>query len=116
MVENLLEIQISKFDSLNLEVKVSGSSEAHYAPNAKVSLNTIPQPGDGFIALEEIPTPTGAIRLGSPKDNYDYAQILYSALRLADSKGIRTVSVIPPVEQGIGLAINNRILKASIDR
>jgi L-threonylcarbamoyladenylate synthase len=73
-------------------------------------------PGNGFIALEEIPTPDGAIRLGSPKDNDDYAKILYSALRLADSKGIKTVIVVPPAEEGIGLAINNRLLKASKDQ
>jgi L-threonylcarbamoyladenylate synthase len=76
-------------------------------------LNGITSPGDGFIALEEIPTPTGAIRLASPRDNLDYAKALYSALRKADSKGIKTVNVITPAEQGIGLAINNRLFKAS---
>jgi L-threonylcarbamoyladenylate synthase len=98
---------------MNLEVKVPGSLETHYSPNANVLLNGEFIQGNGFIALEEIPTPAGAIRLASPKDNEDYAQILYGALRLADSKGIRTVNVIPPVDQGIGQAINNRLLKAS---
>ena len=76
-------------------------------------LNGSTSRGDGFIALEEIPTPTGAIRLASPRDSIEYAQVLYSALRLADSKGIKNVNVIPLEEQGIGLAINNRLLKAS---
>jgi L-threonylcarbamoyladenylate synthase len=75
--------------------------------------NGVISPGDGFIALEEIPTPDGAIRLASPKDINDYAQVLYSALRLADKKGIKTVKVIPPAEQGLGQAINNRLSKAS---
>ena len=116
MVENLLSVKVGNSDSLNRKTKVPGSSENHYAPNAKVIINGLPQLGDGFIALEEIPTPPGAIRLGSPKDNYDYAHILYSALRLADTKGIMTVNVIPPVEQGVGRAINNRLLKASKDQ
>ena len=112
-VENLLYRKISEFDTMNLEVKVPGSLETHYSPNANVLLNGEFIQGNGFIALEEIPTPAGAIRLASPKDNEDYARILYGALRLADSKGIRTVNVIPPVDQGIGEAINNRLLKAS---
>ena len=113
MVENLLNVKVGDSDSLNLKTKVPGSSENHYAPNAKVFLDRLTQPGDGFIALEEIPTPTGAIRLASPKDNYDYAHVLYSALRLADTNGISTVNVIPPQEHGVGAAINNRLLKAS---
>jgi L-threonylcarbamoyladenylate synthase len=113
MVENLLSVKVGDSDSLNLKRKVPGSSENHYAPNAKVTLNRLTQPGDGFIALEEIPTPAGAIRLASPKDNYDYAQVLYSALRLADTNGISTVNVIPPLKDGVGAAINNRLSKAS---
>jgi L-threonylcarbamoyladenylate synthase len=116
MVENLLDAYIGEFDSLTLEVKVSGSFESHYAPNAHVVVNGKTRSGDGFIALEEIPTPTGAIRLASPKNNDDYAKILYSALRLADKKGLKTVSVVPPIKLGIGLAINNRLDKASNDK
>ena len=116
MIENLLGIVMGDFDSLDLEVKVSGSFKTHYAPNAHVVINGKTRPGDGFIALEEIPTPTGAIRLASPKNNDDYAQILYSALRLADRKGLRTVSVVPPTKLGVGLAIVNRLKKASNNR
>ena len=113
MVENLLDIQISEFDAPNLVVKVPGSYETHYSPNANVVLNGITNLGDGFIALEEIPTPIGAIRLASPRDNFEYAHTLYNALRLADSKGLEKIIVIPPVKLGIGLAIQNRLRKAS---
>jgi L-threonylcarbamoyladenylate synthase len=113
MIENLLGEKIGESDSGHSDIKTPGSFETHYSPNAHVLLNGITSPGDGFIALDKVQTPTGAIRLASPKDNDDYAQILYSALRLADSKGIKTVSVVPPVQQGIGVAINNRLAKAS---
>ena len=115
MIKNLLGEKIGELDSRSKEIKTSGSFETHYSPNAHVVLNGITSAGDGFIAIEEIPTPTGTIRLACPKDNFEYAQVLYSALRLADSKGIKTVNVIPPADQGIGLAINNRLLKASKD-
>jgi L-threonylcarbamoyladenylate synthase len=113
MVENLLGQKTGELDSSTREIKTSGSFKTHYSPNAHVLLNGITSPGDGFIALEDIPTPTGAIRLACPKNNLEYAHILYSALRLADSKGIKTVNVIPPINLGIGLAINNRLKKAS---
>lgn len=113
MIENLLGVKIGEYFSLNRNVKAPGSFKMHYAPKAHVVLNGVTRPGDGFIALEEIPTIIGAIRLASPKDDLEYAQVLYSALRLADSKGLKTVNVIPPKAQGLGLAINNRLLKAS---
>ena len=113
MVENFLSLDIAKFDSKNSKVMVPGLLEAHYSPNARVILNGVPQSGDGFIALANIPTPIGTVRLASPKDNNEYAHELYNALRLADNKGIKTVQVIPPVEQGIGVAINNRLNKAA---
>jgi L-threonylcarbamoyladenylate synthase len=90
-----------------------GLLEAHYSPNAKIILNGLPKPGDGFIALSDIPTPAGTIRLASPKDDNEYAHELYNALRLADIKEIKTVQVIPPIEQGVGVAINNRLIKAA---
>jgi L-threonylcarbamoyladenylate synthase len=113
MIENLLEQKLVYLESSSREIKTSGSFETHYSPNAHVILNGTTNPGYGFIALNEIPTPIGAIRLASPKDDEDYARVLYSALRLADSRGIKTVNVIPPINQGIGLAIDNRLKKAS---
>jgi L-threonylcarbamoyladenylate synthase len=113
MVGSFLCLNLANFDSENNKVMVPGLLEAHYSPKAQVQLNGVPKPGDGFIALADVPTPTGAVRLASPKDNNEYAHELYNALRLADSKGIETVQVITPVEQGFGVAINNRLTKAA---
>jgi L-threonylcarbamoyladenylate synthase len=113
MIESFLSVNIAKFDSTSNKIMSPGLLESHYSPNAQVKLNGVPQPGDGFIALADIPTPFGAIRLASPKDDYEYAHELYNALRLADIKGIKTVQVTPPVEQGVGVAINNRLIKAA---
>jgi L-threonylcarbamoyladenylate synthase len=113
MVGSFLCLNLANFDSENNKVMVPGLLEAHYSPKAQVQLNGVPKPGDGFIALADVPTPTGAVRLASPKDNNEYAHELYNALRLADSKGIETVQVITPVEQGFGVAINNRLIKSA---
>ena len=113
MMESFLSLNLANFDSANNKVLVPGLLEAHYSPNARVILNGVPKPGEGFIALADVPTPVGAVRLASPKNNDEYAHELYNALRLADSKGIKTVQVITPVEQGVGVAIKNRLIKAS---
>lgn len=115
VIENLLEEKINDLYSTITTVKTPGSLKNHYSPNAHIVLNGTIRPGDGLIALEEIPTPTGAIRLASPRNNLEYAHVLYNALRLADLNGINTISVVTPEDQGVGLAINDRLLKAAKD-
>ncbi len=114
MIDNLLGISVIP-DPQNLgnQIKASGLLESHYAPSAKVFLKGTPESGDGFIALASFKTPTGAIRLASPVNNKDYAQILYQALRLADSKKIGRVFVIPPQGLDIAVAINDRLIRCS---
>ena len=113
MMENLGIVKVREVKGESTSVKSPGLLEAHYSPNAQVKLNGDAQPGDGFIALAHVQTPIGAIRLASPKNENDYAHLLYGALRLADTKGIKVVQVIPPVAKGLGIAIINRLAKAS---
>jgi len=95
------------------EIRVSGSLESHYSPKAQVILGAIAEPGEGFIALATIPTPTGAIRLAAPKDTEEYARILYAALRDADAKGLSRIAVLAPEGEGLALAIQDRLLRAA---
>ena len=98
------------------DIRVSGALEKHYSPKAKVILNAIAESGEGFIALSSIPTPKGAIRLASPSTTDEYARVLYAALRSADAKGIEKIAVIPPEGDGLALAIQDRLLRASRGR
>ncbi len=98
------------------EIRVSGSLENHYAPVAKVLLCEDPIAGQGFIALAAIETPEGVIRLASPRDDEEFARILYSALRDADAQGLSEVVVIQPVGIGIGVAIRDRLARAASGR
>jgi L-threonylcarbamoyladenylate synthase len=97
-------------------IRVSGTLENHYAPMAKVKLDQVPDTGDGFIALKEIATPDGVIRLASPKNNEEFARVLYSALRSADTQKLSSISIIQPKGEGIAIAIRDRILRASHGR
>jgi L-threonylcarbamoyladenylate synthase len=93
MIEEVLDIELDLGSASSKEIKAPGMLASHYSPNAKVYLSGAPSPGDGYIALSDLPTPAGAIRLASPKDNEEYAQVLYESLRSADSKGLKNVFV-----------------------
>ena len=97
-------------------IRVSGSLENHYSPQAIVLLDQSPITGQGFIALAEVQTPEGVIRLASPKDNEEFAHVLYQSLRAADEKGLQKVVVIQPQGNGIAIAIRDRIIRASNGR
>jgi L-threonylcarbamoyladenylate synthase len=118
MMEDTLGITIdlNTSNSESIQIKAAGLLESHYAPNAKVFLTGSPAIGDGFIALDSFTTPSGAIRVASPKTNEEYAQVLYEAFRLADFKGIGRVFVIPPTGDGIAVAINDRLAKSAFEK
>lgn len=94
-------------------VRVSGSHSQHYAPSASVKISTNAASGDGFIAMAEIETPSGAIRLAAPKTVAEYARELYTALRAADERKLNQVSIVPPDGDGLAIAIRDRIQRAS---
>ena len=96
------------------KIKVPGLLDSHYCPKAQVFLSGRPQPGDGFIALANVQSPLGSIRLASPKDNEEFARQLYGALRLADHKNIEKIFVVTAEGNGIAIAINERLEKASM--
>jgi L-threonylcarbamoyladenylate synthase len=97
-------------------IRVSGSLENHYAPVAKVLLCETPLSGQGFIAHKNIETPQGVIRLASPRDDEEFARILYSALRDADAQGLLEVVVVQPIGIGIAVAIRDRLARAANGR
>jgi L-threonylcarbamoyladenylate synthase len=98
------------------EIRVSGSLANHYAPMAKVILDKTPIHGQGFVAFADVKTPNGVIRLATPNDDEEFAQILYSALREADALGLEEVVVIQPLGSGIAVAIRDRLARSTNGR
>ena len=113
MVEESTGLKVSSVES---DIRVSGSLENHYSPQASVSLNRTPSSGEGFIALADIQTPENVIRLASPKNVEEFARVIYSALRDADAKGLNSVVVAEPAGDGLALAIRDRLMRASKGR
>ena len=110
LVDTLVSDESNSFAN---KVKAPGLLESHYAPSANVFLSGEPNRGDGLIALSSVNTPEGVQRLASPINNEQFAQQLYRALRSADEKNLQNVFVVPPSGDGIAVAINDRLKKAS---
>ena len=95
------------------EIKYSGNFERHYSPKTLVSINSIPEKGEGFIGLDFVITPPGAIRLLAAKDNEEFAREYYEALRTADKLNLRKLHVQIPEEGILAEAIRDRVVKSS---
>ena len=113
MIEDLTNLKVRLISGDDFGIRVSGALVKHYAPNAIVSLNGIPLKGEGLIAMAEFETPDGVIRLASPRDESEFARILYAAMRKADKLNLQKIVIIQPIGTGISLAICDRLIKAS---
>ena len=100
-------------DSDSGAIRVSGSLESHYSPMAKVVLDQTPVAGQGFIAMADVATDAGVVRLAAPTTHAEFARILYSALRAADREGLKTVVVAQPAGNGVAIAIRDRLARAA---
>ncbi|MFZ9222414.1 MAG: L-threonylcarbamoyladenylate synthase [Candidatus Nanopelagicaceae bacterium] len=109
MIEEATSLQLVEREDA---IRASGLLENHYAPHARVLVSGSGSDGAGFLALADIPTPPRHTRLASPKTIEEYARVLYSALREADSRGLSEIVIVPPPGDGIAVAICDRIEKA----
>jgi len=111
MIEHSTGLDV--LDADGIAIRVSGSLESHYSPIAKVVLDQSPLAGQGFIALADVATAAGVIRLAAPTTHDEFAKVLYSALRAADKQGLNTVVVAQPAGNGIAIAIRDRLKRAA---
>jgi L-threonylcarbamoyladenylate synthase len=113
MIEESTGLKVSTAET---NIRVSGSLENHYAPSASVHLNRLPVSGEGFIAMSDMQTPEGVVRLASPTSIEEFARVMYSALRDADARHLNSVVVAEPGGDGLALAIRDRLMRASKGR
>jgi L-threonylcarbamoyladenylate synthase len=112
MIEAVTGNLVSDYEEV-IDIRVPGKLKNHYSPKAKVVINSEPKTGAGFIALSNIPTPSGALRLGSIDTTEQFARDIYELLRMGDSKGLSEISVVLPVEGALIEAIRDRMTKAA---
>jgi L-threonylcarbamoyladenylate synthase len=111
MVEESTGIVVMEPD--HAKIRVSGSHKQHYAPMAKVVIGSAAKSGEGLIAMSDITTPNGAIRLATPQSAEEYARTLYGALREGDKQGLKTIHIEAPTGTGLAVAIRDRINRAA---
>jgi L-threonylcarbamoyladenylate synthase len=109
MIKSLIDVQVNT----KPKAKAPGLFEVHYSPRAEVQIGLPAKPGEGFLALENIQSPAGSIRLASPKNLEQYANQLYGALRFGDEKKLTKIVVIPPDGAGLATAIRDRLFKSA---
>ena len=112
MIEKIMGVKI-QLSVVRNETRAPGLLEAHYSPKAKVIIGSCAVRGDGFIALANIPTPIGVIRLASPKNIEEYARVFYKALRAGDRLKLKKIIVAEPIGDGLAFAIRDRSSKAA---
>ena len=89
-----------------------GQSKSHYAPNAKLRLNAIDwKQGEKKLGFGNV---NCDLNLSKDKSLTEAAQNLFNFLHLLDSSDPITISVSPIPNEGIGLAINDRLRRASL--
>ena len=112
MIEDFCDFKVS-LPRAQSEIKSPGLLLSHYSPKAQVVLNEDAGTGDGFLAMTDIPTPNGALRLAAPTTIEDFARVLYSAFRLGDMKKLNRIVVFLPPGEGLIEAIKDRVTKAA---
>ena len=111
-IETTAGIKIESEYSIS-NIRYPGMLRFHYSPRAQVVLDVPANLGEGFIAMANIPTPIGAIRLSSPNTVEQYAKELYAALRFGDQRGITKIAIIQPKGSDLAESIRDRLGKAA---
>ncbi len=95
-----------------------GQLASHYAPNAAVRLNAKEaRPGEAYLAFGKREPEADIIRNLSPsKDLREAAANLFAMLHTLDMLGADSIAVAPIPDEGLGVAINDRLARAAAPR
>ena len=94
--------------------RAPGMLASHYAPHARVVLCESTQ--EAHVLLAEFTRDELKAVVVNEPDLTEYAHNLYSMLRRADEDGCDVVIAVRAPQHGIGIAINDRLVKASAPR
>ncbi len=96
-----------------------GMLESHYAPDKPLRLEVDdPQPDEGLLAFgAEVPAGAAAtLNLSPTGDTTEAAANLFAYLRRLDAAPVRALAAMPIPDIGLGLAIRDRLRRASAPR
>ena len=106
-------------------VRAPGMLDAHYAPAAAIEvadggaliarLSALEGRRVGVLGPRHLAFPMNVIRMDAP-DPYTgatLAPLLYARFRDADALGLEVLLVVPPNEEGLGVAVRDRLRRAA---
>lgn len=92
-------------------IEAPGQLTSHYAPSKSVRLHATEAQADEYlIGFGPV---GGAISLSESGDLAEAAANLFASLHIADASTLPRIAIAPVPEQGIGLAINDRLKRAA---
>lgn len=100
------------------KIKAPGMLESHYAPDAALRLNAqhIEQ-GEALLAFGTTDSRAPImLNLSEHGDLTEASANLFSMLRALDKRGVARIAVSPIPMEGLGIAINDRLLRAAAPR
>lgn len=99
-------------------IKTAGMLASHYAPNAKLRLNTTEiREGEALLAFGKEVVGASYIENLSENENLEEAAAnLFRMLRLLDAKNPTSIAVMEIPQRGLGIAINDRLQRAAAPR
>lgn len=103
-------------------IEAPGMLASHYAPNASVRLNaTEVSSTEALIAfgasnISGASTATAVFNLSPDGDLAEAASNLFDFLKRADASGAAGIAVAPIPDEGLGEAINDRLMRAAAPR
>ncbi|WP_342760770.1 L-threonylcarbamoyladenylate synthase [Azospirillum thermophilum] len=100
--------------------KSPGQLASHYAPNAAVRLNADGAgPDEAFLTFGPdrfVPGGLTRLNLSLESDLNEAAANLFAYLRQLDQSGAKSIAVMPIPDEGLGVAINDRLRRAAAPR
>lgn len=92
-----------------------GMLERHYAPSKPLRLNaTDIKAGEALLAFgDDVPKADIVENLSTSSDLREAAANLFRMLRLLDKSGAHSIAVMPIPREGLGIAINDRLVRAA---
>ncbi|EPR16529.1 translation factor Sua5 [Sphingobium indicum IP26] len=95
----------------NAKIEAPGQLESHYAPSKPVRLNALKAEKDEYlIGFGLMPC---HVNLSPDADLREAAAHLFAALHMADASAAERIAVAPIPNEGIGVAINDRLRRAA---
>ncbi|MBL4806691.1 MAG: threonylcarbamoyl-AMP synthase [Rhodobacteraceae bacterium] len=103
------------------EITAPGQLSSHYAPDVAVRMNAEnPLTGEAWLGFGQHPRTAPGLNLSSTGNLTEAATNLFDALRKMDAickrEGLKGFAVAPIPQTGLGLAINDRLKRASAKR